>query len=249
MIAHTAAILDAPDRARPYLARAEVYFRLGDLPAARRDLDAVLERNPWDAQAWYARGQVRMQLGDLDGAGEDLHKCLSLSRVAFEPAARAALGDAAAASGDLMGAIAEYSKSIDFDRSNPEVFLKRANARLQLGRTSLAATDFARAAELDPGSAEAQVGLAAAAEASGEYGRALAAARAAIGIDDALPDGHLQLARLLLHPADGSPPDVPQAIAHARKAVALTRGTDPEADDTLALALARAETAGANAGA
>ena len=148
-----------------------------------------------------------------------------------------------------MGAIAEYSKSIDLDRSNPEVFLKRANARLQLGRTSLAATDFARAAELDPGSAEAQVGLAAAAQASGEYARALAAARAAIGIDDALPDGHLRLARLLLHPADGSPPDVLQAIAHARKAAALTRGTDPEADETLALALAHAETAGANAGA
>jgi tetratricopeptide (TPR) repeat protein len=248
VIPYTEAVLDTPDRAGPYLARAEVFFRLGDLPAARRDLDAVLERNPWDAQAWYARGQVRMQLGDLAGAGEDLRKSISLSRAVFEPTARAALGDLAAASGDLVGAVAEYSKSIDVDRSNPELYLKRASARLRLGRTSQAATDFAKAAELDPESAEAQVGLAAAAEASGEFQRALAAARAAVGIDDAFPDGHLLLARLLLHPDDGTSPDVPQAIAHARSAVTLTRGDEPEANEMLARALALAETAGSNAG-
>ena len=74
-----------------------------------------------------------MQLGDLAGAGEDLHKCLSLLRVAFEPAARAALGDMAAASGDLMGAIAEYGKSIDVrpleSRGVPQAGERQAPAR------------------------------------------------------------------------------------------------------------------------
>ena len=154
------------------------------------------------------------------------------------------LGDLAAAAGDWNDATAEYGKSIDLDRANPEVFLKRANARLRLGKAAPAAADFAKAAELDPESAEAQVGLAAASEASGDSPRALAAARAAVGLDVSLPDGHLVLARLLLNPADGSPPEVPQAIAHARKAVALTRGTDAEAVEMLARARARAETGG-----
>jgi tetratricopeptide (TPR) repeat protein len=245
---YTEAVLDAPDRAGPYFARAEVLFRMGDLPAARRDLDAVLERNPWDARAWYSRGQLRLRLGDLSGAAEDLRKSISFSRVVFEPAARIALGDLAAASGDLTGATSEYSKSIDLDRTNPELFLKRANARLRLGKASQAAADFAKAAELDPESAEAQLGIGAAAEASNDYLREVDAGRSAVSLDAYLPEGHLLLARLLLNPADGSLPDIPGAIAHARKAVALTRGTDSEANDTLARALAQAETAGSNSG-
>jgi tetratricopeptide (TPR) repeat protein len=156
------------------------------------------------------------------------------------------LGDLAAAAGDWNDATAEYGKSIDLDRANPEVFLKRAHARLRLGKAAQAAADFAKAAELDPESAEAQVGLAAASEASSDYPRALAAARAAVELDVSLPDGHLLLTQLLLNPADGSPPDIPQAIAHARKVVALTRGTDAEAVEMLARARALAETAGSS---
>jgi tetratricopeptide (TPR) repeat protein len=234
----TEAILDRPDLSGPYFARAEVLYELGDLPDSACDLDVVIKRDPHNARAWYARGRTRMRLGDLADAAGDLREAIRIARVAFEPAARDALGDLAAASGDLSGAVAEYSRAIDLDRRNPEVFLKRANARLRLGKASLAVADFARAAELDPGSAEAQVGLAAACEASGDHGRALAAAEAAVAIDGHFPDGHLLLARLLLNPPEGTRPDIARATAQARKAVALTHGTDPSATELLARASA-----------
>jgi tetratricopeptide (TPR) repeat protein len=241
---YTEKVLDAPDRADPYFDRAEVFYRLGDLTAARDDLDAGLERNPSVARALYARGQLRMRLGDLAGAGDDLRKSMSLARIAFEPAVRAALGDLAAVAGDLTGAIAEYGRFIDLDRTNAEVFLKRANARLRLGYLAPAANDFARAAALDPGSAEIQVGLAVASAERGDYAEALAAARSAIALDANLPDGHIRLAQVLLTSANGAQPDVPQAVLHARKAVALTRGMDPEATAILERALTLAEAAG-----
>jgi tetratricopeptide (TPR) repeat protein len=238
----TEAILDRPDQADPYFARAEVLFDLGDLPAARRDLDAGLERNEWNARAWFLRGQLGMRLGDPAGAAEDLRRAMSLARVAFEPAVQSALGDLAAVAGDLDGAIAAYGRSIELDRTNPEIFLKRAAARLRLGHAAQAADDFSRAAALDPSSAEAHLGLAAARRARADHVQALDAARAALALDPSLPDAHLLLARLLLDPDRDTPPDVPLAIVHARKARALGRGTDPEADELLARALALSET-------
>jgi tetratricopeptide (TPR) repeat protein len=238
----TEAILDQPDLSGPYFARAEVLCELGDLYASASDLDVVIARDPHNARAWYARGWTRMRLGDLADAAADLRESIRIAHTTFEPAARVALGDLAAASGDLSSAVAEYSRSIELDRMHPEVFLKRASARLRLGKASLAVDDFARAAELDAESAEAQVGLAAACEAIGDHRRALAAAEAAVAIDVHFPDGHILLARLLLNPPEGSAPDIARATAHARKAVALTRGSDPSATDLLARALALSPT-------
>jgi tetratricopeptide (TPR) repeat protein len=244
---YTAAVLDRPDRPDVYFARAEVLFNLADFPGALLDLEAVLETNPRDARAWFARGQIRLRLGEFARAADDLREAMRLSRVAFEPAVRAALGDVCALSGNLAEAVAEYGRSIELDRSDAAVFLKRANARLRLGAASQAAADFARAAELDGESAEAQVALAAACEAGGEPGRVQAAAEAAVSLDPALPDGHILLARLLLNHPDPLRRDIDRATAHARKAVGLTRGTDPEATAILARAIASSDSSAPHA--
>jgi tetratricopeptide (TPR) repeat protein len=237
--AATAAILDHPGQPGHYIARAEVHFRTGDLPASIRDLDAALERAPASATARFARGQVRMRTGDLVGAADDLREAIRLARLDFEPAARAALGDLAAAAGDWVGAVADYGRAIGLDPTEPAIFLKRGRARLLLGDPARAATDFAAATELDADSAEAWVGLAEAREAEGDVRRALAAAERAVALDTGLPDGHILMARLLVRDGPGLVPDPPRAVDHARRAVALARGADADAEAALARALER----------
>ena len=45
---------------------------------------------------------------------------------------------------DLDGAIAEYSMAIEIDGDQAEIYLNRGHARLLMGRTAEAETDFAQ---------------------------------------------------------------------------------------------------------
>lgn len=58
--------------------RAMVRFRLGELDAARKDLDLALSKAPGQAESRYLRGIIRLKLGDKEGR-EDLIKAKRIS--------------------------------------------------------------------------------------------------------------------------------------------------------------------------
>ena len=231
--AYTHAVLDAPNKVDPLVSRAQVYFDVSAYSNAKLDLEAALKLNPRDAGILFFRGQIHYALGDFVASASDFQEAMRISRVAYEPCVSAALGDISAISGEFVQAIKHYGRSIELDRLNAEIFLKRANAYLLTYRASKAAADFARAAELDPKSAEIQLGLALAREANGDCVRAIDAAEAAIALDANLPDGHILLSRFLANHLNPKKRDIARAIAHARKAVALSHGTNTDATSLL----------------
>lgn len=70
--AYTKAIQVSP-RPEIFLARSDLYFKLGQYDLAIRDLDSALKLSPFDPQIYAIRGSLRKRVGDVQGAERD-HK-------------------------------------------------------------------------------------------------------------------------------------------------------------------------------
>jgi len=62
----------APGSAMVLQSRGLVYFRRGDLPAAKTDFDAAIAADPKSLLALYVRGLTKLRLGDKDSGQADI---------------------------------------------------------------------------------------------------------------------------------------------------------------------------------
>lgn len=134
-----------PDDVR--LLRATLRQNRHDFAGASRDLDALLARDPRNAQAWLTRAAIAKVRGDLAGARAS---CLPLLRVADALSATTCLADVAGASGRARSAERALARIV---ATNPEApppqrqwaLVTLAEIRARLGETEAAEAAFREA--------------------------------------------------------------------------------------------------------
>ena len=134
------------------------------------------------------------------------------------------------ARGDLDGAIADYSRSIDIDPRNAHTYCNRANARQAKGDLTGAMADYDQSLILDPGLAVAYSGRCLVRKSLGDIRGAIADCNRAIEISPGLAEAYNNrgLARSDLGDLEGAIADYDRALAiNPRLAVAYgNRGLD-----------------------
>lgn len=127
------------------------YFKL--LKNALDDFDKAIELNPYDATTYWRRGGVRATLLDFDRAFDDYSTAIKLKPdfgAAYLDRGLVQAYSIGAIPRNGNGAIADLSKAIEIDPTNPMSFYNRGKTYLLLGDKVHAIADFDRALELDP---------------------------------------------------------------------------------------------------
>jgi WD40 repeat protein/tetratricopeptide (TPR) repeat protein len=145
----TRALVKPSFERRPILLarRARVYSELKDWDRAERDLDgaihchialilAGLRGSSADSEVWQARADARFQQSQQGKDRNKLMLAIGDYRRAVQAnqdngTARAQLADAFVMSGQFKEALAEYNRTVERDRKNPDLLLKRAQAFLK----------------------------------------------------------------------------------------------------------------------
>ncbi len=187
---------------------AETLLRLGRAEEAARELERAVALDPTSAhrRVALARAYLAVLPGSPDGASPSRGHGKAVEQlraaVALRPdllAARLGLADALADGPEsgLGEAIAHLEVASSIDPSSAALVAKLASLFERAGDAARARAEFRRAADLDPKSAEARLGLARlAADPTGD--EALEAYEAALALDPDLVAARLDLGRLLL---------------------------------------------------
>ncbi len=105
--------LSEPMRGEAYLDRARADVALGELAAARSDMDEALKRVPADPMAWLLSATLARHAGDAARAATDIGE--AASRAPDEPAILYETGNIAAAAGDMAAARAAWARASTTD--------------------------------------------------------------------------------------------------------------------------------------
>ena len=142
-----ARIRNAPNDASLYIARAEAYYRISDLPDAIADLDHAVKLQPSEG-LYLVRARLRGRMGDLNGAIEDAIRALRLNPKSA--AAHVTLGYGYRAITQTKRAMAEFNRAIELDPKHAEAYMARAATYSKMGDKALAEADCQRALALMP---------------------------------------------------------------------------------------------------
>jgi len=197
----------------------------GELAAATRLYESILDRDSTHADAFHLLGVLRHQQGQSRLATELIGRA-----VALRPGAavfRATLGEAFRALGHFDRAAGCCQTALQLGLEDPGVYNNLGLALQALGRHDEAALAFRAALGLRPDDAMAHTNLGAALRASGANDQALVHFRRAVAIDPKLAPAQTNLGQLLLDL--GRPAE---ALPHCRDAVALQPNL-PEAHNNL----------------
>ena len=135
-----------------YVNRGNAKSDLGDNKGAIEDCDTTIRLKPESSVlslAYVNRGNAKTNLGDNKGAIEDCDAAIRLKpgdtilAVAYN-----IRGKAKSAHGDNMDSIIDYDKAIQLEPNHPRFYYNRGVAKVALGRTSEAQTDFKTALKL-----------------------------------------------------------------------------------------------------
>ncbi|TWB21690.1 tetratricopeptide repeat protein [Nitrospirillum bahiense] len=140
-IAATAAgvMADFPDKADAYDIAGQLYEELSRYDDAVRAFTAELRLEP-SARTYVMRAHDRPK-SDRKGKESDLAAALSLD-AGFYPAYRERAEEAVDA-GDLETAVTAYSAALESQKDLPDALVRRGILLMKLGKTDLAARDFA----------------------------------------------------------------------------------------------------------
>ncbi len=193
-----AAVAHQPQLALARAARSEAHYQLGDMEAAARDAEAVLQ-GEWadDATALDAsmelshavHGATLLVAGDMAGAMAHAEEALANSPAAA--LAHAVRGGVRLAQGRTDEAYGDAETALLLEPGLPMALAVRAGARLDAGQPVLAAEDAAAAVTAQPSLAWAHALHAAAAWQLGDLRTAAEQAQAALDLE---PDEPLALA-------------------------------------------------------
>ena len=153
---YSEAIEHDPELAVAYIARADVYNRLGEYKKSIEDLDKAIGLELGLASAYYLRRSAYNQLDqsalpaveEFNEALEEVSEVIELAR------AFASRGAANIRLGDENAAIQDLNKAIDLDPRYSLAYFHRALAYSELGRPETAIQDLDKAIQLDPQNAD-----------------------------------------------------------------------------------------------
>lgn len=131
--------------------RAEVEKRRGNYDLAMDDVDRALEIDELDFSAWLMRGQIASASGQLDEAMTSCDRAKAIQNQAAE--VYALLATVFRQMGDFGRAAEEYSRSIDYAKSDAEkadYLYRRGIEWYELSDFEDAVKDFSSALELRP---------------------------------------------------------------------------------------------------
>lgn len=157
--------------------------RAGDRAGARSRLEALLDREPENADALCALGDVLVDEGDSARADELFRRVLR-TRPTSGPA-HAGLGLALLAQGDLEGAHQEFALACKFSPADPDSWTHLGLVQLKLGNLSKAHDSLKRALDIAPKHAHAWNNLGTLEQKRGRMQQALACFKSAV---EAKPD-------------------------------------------------------------
>jgi tetratricopeptide (TPR) repeat protein len=130
-----------------YLTRGLIRMRAGDEPAAEKDFDEALLKNPNLLQAWVVRGEIRGHAGRWDEAIHDWTRAIELAPK--DGTVHRLRGEARARVGDPAGAEADYTEAIKLGEV-AKGSAQRGMIRMNRGEWAAALEDFRKAVESDP---------------------------------------------------------------------------------------------------
>ena len=202
----------------------------GQLDAALREFNRVLEDNPRSVDAVIGVGTVQHKQEQITQARETFTRAVTLDGNRYD--ARYYLGLMQQVLGETGEAIVQYRKALELNPDDAATHRDLATAYLQVGRPDLALPHAQAAVRLEPGSQPAWCNLAATLSLLGRYDEALNSYRTAteIGQLDApvllgLGDTHLKLNNFqrAVNTLAELVRQYPSAVAHERFGYALFR--------------------------
>lgn len=127
----------------------------GDLEGALAEYDKAVAADPQAATIYVKRGGVRRAKGDLEGALADYDEAYALDPRSvqndrFVADAFSDRGNVRTSKLDMNGALADFNKAIYCYQGNPDLYLKRGQARLINGDYAGALTDIDSGLALKP---------------------------------------------------------------------------------------------------
>jgi tetratricopeptide (TPR) repeat protein len=199
---------------RNEFARAVGLHQAGELDAAARLYESVLDDDQTHADALHLLGMVRHHQGQNRLAAKLIGKAVSLRPdvAVFH----ASLGEVHRALGQLDEAVARGGQAIRLGLDDPAARNNLGLALHLLGRYSEAAGAFLNVLESRPDDAMAHTNLGASLRALGEQGQALEHMKRAVELDPQFASARNNLGQFLL---ESGLPD--QALPHCQAAVAL----------------------------
>ena len=210
---------------RDEIASAVRLHQAGDLVAAARLYESILERDTTHADAFHLLGLARHQQGQSWLAVDLIGRA-----VALRPAAavfHATLGEAYRALGQFDRAASSCRSALELGLNDPAVQNNLGLALHALGRPAEAAAAFRAVLEQRPADAPAHTNLGAALRALDSTERHLATLRRAVALDAKLAAAQSNLGQLLLDLGRPS-----EALPYCREAVILQPNL-PEAHNNL----------------
>lgn len=217
--------------------RAAARGNLGDLDAARADLERLVELDPSAREPRLRLASVLERQGDVDAALRRLGETLSLGATPQEKAdGLVAIGDLYQRYGDSRSAVDVYQKAIAIDPEHRSALFQLAGLLGQLGHYPEAARVYTRLVELDASSAGARVGEATSLILAGEHQKARERLEEGLRILPQNLDLKDILARHLAAASDLAVRDGKRALAMALELYEVLRTR--ESIETLAMAYA-----------
>lgn len=147
-----AALANAPAgdtdlRFQAYMLRAGIYNQTGHRDQALADLNSALALDPASYAAVYQRANTQYELANYTAAKADYARLQRMNPRSTE----ALLGQArCAVHENNLGTAAELlQQAVDFDPNNPEIYVRRATVRRQMGDHAGAVDDLILALSLD----------------------------------------------------------------------------------------------------
>jgi tetratricopeptide (TPR) repeat protein len=144
-----------PAPAQDHARRASERRVHGDLEGALAEYDKAIADDPRAAAIYVKRGGVRRAKGDIEGALSDYDEAYALDPASvtgdrFIADAFSDRGGVRTEKLDMAGALADYDKALHCYQGNPDLYLKRAQARLINGDYAAAMTDLDQSLALKP---------------------------------------------------------------------------------------------------
>lgn len=169
--------------------------RAGDMPAAARKYEQILQQHPEQPDALNLLAIIALEDGDATQAQALLRRAIAVS--GDVPQFHCHLGNALTAAGDFAAAVPAYAKAVSLNPNYLEAHSSLGFARMQLGETEQAIACFNAALGIDPGYSFALNNLGDARVLEGDLEAAVDAYRRAIAAAPGMADVHTKLGAIL----------------------------------------------------